>query len=179
MSIRRRNRIVSLGVFVWVPELPADGGVKWQPQTQTPNGSKCFPYKKRIVLKCANVKSDVKCWLRWLIGIVHIDCLADSADFFFFLLMFTESLCLHSIKVSVNIPLPFILYIFPTECHIDLMPFDCGSSSWNFYCKKKKKTAGLIKAKGKQQELKEPGNNQSDGTMLEERLIYCRLHACN
>ena len=67
--------------------------------------------------------------------------------------MFTESPRLHSITVSVYIPLPFFLRIFPTEAesNIDLISFDCGISGFYFIFfqlqkKNNNKTAGLIKA---------------------------------
>lgn len=80
--------------------------------------------------------------------------------------MFTESLCLCSIKVSVYIPLPFILHIFPTEaeCHIDLISFDCGGGSLGFYGIFKNSRIDQSHSKSQRKH----GNNQSDGVMLDE-----------
>lgn len=95
----------------------------------------------------------------------------DSAPLFSFPLMFTESPCLRSITVSVYIPLPFFLRIFPTEAesHIDLISFDCGSSGFYFSIfSTSKKTAGLIKAiAGAERKHR---RNQSDGVILDEMI---------
>lgn len=79
--------------------------------------------------------------------------------------MFTESLRLCPIKVSVYIPLPFILHIFPTEaeCHIDLNSVDCYGSSWGFY--------GNFNNGADQSDnwsQQKHRNNQSDGVMLDK-----------
>lgn len=92
--------------------------------------------------------------------------LMDFAPLFWFPLMFSESLRLCSIKVSVYIPLPFILHIFPTEaeCHIDLISFDCGGGSWVFYGNFKNSRIDQSNSRSQRKQW----NNQSDGVMLDE-----------
>lgn len=90
----------------------------------------------------------------------------DFVPLFWFPLMFTESLCQCPIKVSVYIPLAFILHIFPTEteCHIDLISFDCSSSSLFMATLKNSR---IDQSDSRSQ--KKHGNNQSDGVMVDER----------
>lgn len=130
-----------------------------------------FPYQKGIVLKRANhIKLEMLIEKTFnfsdVLNHTHVYCLIDFALLFWFPLMFTESLCLRSIKVSLYIPLPFIPHIFPTEteCHIDLISFDCSGSSWGFYGNFK--NSRIDQSDNWSQ--KKHRNNQSEGVMVDE-----------
>ncbi len=121
------------------------------------------------------MKLNFKSWLRQTFNFAGIlnhthYWLMDFAPLFWFPLMFAESRRLRSIKVSVYIPLPFILHIFPTEaqCHIDLISFDCGSSSWLFlrFSTPTLKNSRIYQSNSRRH--KKHRNNQSDSVMLDE-----------
>lgn len=89
--------------------------------------------------------------------------------------MFTESPRLHSITVSVYIPLPFFLRIFPTEAesNIDLISFDCGISGFYFIFfqlqKKNQQQNSRIDQSDSGGRAKHR-RNQSDGVILDEMI---------